>query len=258
MLFVSGYVGTLTLEAQRMQDALDATHLALTREQRNAAVGALAAAAAHELGSPLATIAVTVSELAHDPAAMELLGGDIEILQSEIERCRMILAELGQSREFDDADPFSVLSLSVLVETAIAQNDNPARNINIETPNDEDSSEPQILRSPELIHGLGNIIHNAAQFAKMNVDIDIAWTMTDITITVSDDGPGFAPQLLDRIGEPYISTRVDSGEHMGLGLFIAQTLLETTGAVLKFSNRPQGGARVELIWQRRQLEYMKA
>lgn len=256
-LFIAAYVGSITLEGQRMQDALDATHLALTREQRHAAVGALAAAAAHELGSPLATIAVTVNELARDDAVMETLGGDIDILRTEIERCREILADLGSSKAFDADDPFTVMPLSTLIDAAISQNDNPARNIHLSTHGEADSLEPLVVRSPEFLHGLGNIIKNAAQFAAMNVKIDLVWSDTSIKINIHDDGPGFPPQLFDRIGEPYISTRTETGEHMGLGLFIAQTLLEQTGAVLKFDNHPSGGARVELVWRRRRLEYMK-
>ncbi|MCZ6604781.1 MAG: sensor histidine kinase, partial [Alphaproteobacteria bacterium] len=130
-VFIASYVGSLTLEGRRMQDALDATHMALSREQRHAAVGALAAAAAHELGSPLSTIAVTAKELARDPAIPETMGGDIDILLAEIERCRDILAELGQSKEFDPADPYSVLPLTAMIQAAVAQNDDPTRTIHL-------------------------------------------------------------------------------------------------------------------------------
>ena len=256
-VFIAAYAGSITLAGQRMQDALDETQHALAREHRHAAVGTLAAAAAHELGSPLSTIAVMVKEMTRVPEVVDALGEDIEILESEINRCREILLEMGRSTSFDAADPYSVMPLTALVEAAVAQNENPARTTRVSGTPDDGSPEPHVARSPEFLHGLGNIVQNAGQFANQQVDVEVVWTHETVMITVRDDGHGFPASLLDRIGEPYISTRAQSGEHMGLGLFIAQTLLERTGAALKFDNHLAGGARVEMVWPRARLEYMK-
>ena len=106
----------------------------------------------------------------------------------------------------------------------------------------------------ELVNGLVNILSNALQFAKTEVKIVIEWDDEEIRAHVSDDGPGFPSDVLDRIGEPYISTRAKQDGHMGLGLFIARTLLENTGASLTFANGPEGGAAVQAVWSRVLLE----
>ena len=112
------------------------------------------------------------------------------------------------------------------------------------------------MRSPELLHGLGNVIQNAVQFAEAHVSVDISWDETEARVEVRDDGPGFSPAVLDRIGEPYISNRGHG--HLGLGIFIAQSLLERTGARIRFSNARAAartdGAEVSITWPRDDLE----
>jgi len=120
----------------------------------------------------------------------------------------------------------------------------------------DDSDEPLVARGPELLHGLGNVIQNAVQFAGTRVSVDISWDAAEARVEVRDDGPGFPPAVLDRIGEPYISNRGEG--HLGLGVFIAQSLLERTGARLRFANsRAAGrtdGAEVTITWPREVLE----
>ena len=115
------------------------------------------------------------------------------------------------------------------------------------------SAEPVVARTPEIVQALGNLVENARQFARRTVAIDTRWSADELTVRIADDGPGFALDVLGELGEPYLTSRRDSG-HMGLGVFIAKTLLERTGARLAFANRPQGGAEVAIGWRRADIE----
>jgi two-component system sensor histidine kinase RegB len=108
-------------------------------------------------------------------------------------------------------------------------------------------------RSPEVLHGLGNVLQNAIQFARRRVDVEISARPEALEMSISDDGPGFPAAILDRLGEPYMSTRTRDGSHMGLGVFIAINLLQRSGASLDFSNHADGGARVRVRWPRHRL-----
>ncbi len=111
----------------------------------------------------------------------------------------------------------------------------------------------RLRRAPELMHGLANLLQNAIQFARSEVEVVVDRPEGGLAVSIIDDGPGFPETMLDRIGEPYISTRTRENGHLGLGLFIAQTLLERTGAVLRFEQvepspaRPSG-AQVTIVW----------
>jgi two-component system sensor histidine kinase RegB len=125
---------------------------------------------------------------------------------------------------------------------------------------------PQVWRAPELLHGLGNIIENAADFASATVAVSARWDDQFLDISVADDGPGFAPEIFEALGEPYITSRpghralgetdmgpqgpLDEHEGMGLGFFIAKILLEQTGGVVNAENPPDGGALVSIRWPR--------
>jgi len=257
-LFIAAYVGSVAEEARRMQEALAATQLALAREQRLASLGGLAAAAAHELGSPLATIALASKELARELPAGSPLAEDVALLISQSDRCRDILASLGRRPDADPHMPFAHLPLSAVVEAAAEPHRTPAIDLVLDAAPaagaPEDCGEPQAWHSPEIQHGLGNLIQNAVQFARREVVVRQRWDFSEAVVEVMDDGPGFPPYLLERIGEPYLSSRAEAGHHMGLGIFIAQDLLERTGATLEFFNRPEGGARVRVRWSRARLE----
>ena len=252
--FIGGYTLSVAQEARRLRDAVAATQLALAREQRVSAVGALAAAAAHELGSPLATIAVVAKELARELPADSPYAEDAALLLSQSERCRLILAELAHQPEEDGSSPYTSLPLSALVEAAgVPYHDSRIRLI-FATTGDAADDEPQVQRSPEIMHGLNNLIQNAVQFARHEVSVTIFWDRETVTVEVADDGPGFPPHLLGRLGEPYLSTRASDQDHMGLGIFIAQSLLERSGATLNFDNLIDGGAHVVISWNRANLE----
>ncbi len=253
-IFLAAYVGSVAAERRRITTALGASQLALAREQRLSSVGALAAAAAHELGSPLSTIAVTVGELVYQIPPDNPWAGDIAILKVEIERCREILAELGRRPdEADDESPFSLQPLGVFIESAIAPYDQGGAALEVRKQATDDSDEPVLRRRPEIVHGLGSLVQNAVQFADGHVVVQANWDADSVTIGISDDGPGFPPAVLDRIGEPYVSSRRHVDGHMGLGIFIAQTLLEQTGARLTFANRRRG-AHIDVVWRRTSLE----
>jgi len=253
-VFIAAYVFRVADEARRFADALAATQVALAREQRLSSLGALAAAAAHELGSPLGTIAVVAKELARELPPGSEFAEDVQLLQSQVMRCREILADLARKPEADGGDPFERLALTALIDAAAAPHRIGSIDLEVEPLPAGDAEEPVIRRSPEIIHGLGNYLQNAHQFANRRVTVHAAWDAEAATVIVMDDGPGFPPQVLSRIGEPYISTRGERGGHMGLGIFIAQTLLEKTGASVSYSNNRSGGARVVVRWDRAILE----
>jgi len=255
IVFIAAYVGSVAQEARQMSNALAATQMALAREQRLSALGGLAAAAAHELGSPLATIAVAAKEMQRAVKKGSALAEDVDLLIEQSDRCREILAALSRRPDTDPGEPFARLPISALVEAsgepyvgghiALAFHRQPL--------DDSEAFEPNVARSPEILHGLGTIIENAVQFAKTRVDVGTSWDALSVTVTVRDDGPGFSGAVRDRLGEPYVSSRDDEG-HMGLGVFIASTLLDHTGAALSFSNEEAGGAMVAIRWNRATIE----
>lgn len=252
--FIAAYTFRVAQEARYIADALGATQMALAREQRLSALGALAAAAAHELGTPLGTIAVVAKELSRDIPADDPLSEDIALLQSQTARCRQILADLARKPETDGGAPYDHLPLRTLVEAAAAPHRVGGVRLDVRVIDLSNTPEPVVRRQPEILHGLGNLLQNAMQFARRRVTVNVAWDLRLVSIAIVDDGPGFPSQVLSRIGEPYLSQRSDRAGHMGLGIFIAQTLLERTGAAVKFTNTRGGGARVVLRWDRDNLE----
>jgi len=252
--FIASYTWAVAREARRLRDAVSATQLSLAREQRISAVGALAAAAAHELGSPLATIAVVARELARDLPPDSPHADDAQLLLSQSERCRRILAELAQQPPEDGGSPFARLPISALVDAAGALYHDPRVRLIFAATGEPADAEPEVQRSPEIMHGLHNLIQNAVQFARREVTVATFWDDSAVTIDITDDGPGFPPNLLGRLGEPYLSSRPGASGHMGLGIFIAQSLLERSGAGLAFENLDEGGAHVVISWRRDNLE----
>ena len=251
--FIAIYNWSVAGEARRISEALGETQLALAREQKLAALGTLAAAAAHELGTPLSTITVVAKELARDLTPGSPLAEDVALIQSQCDRCRAILAELGRKPEDTEETPFDRLPVVTLIETAVQAHRMPGIHLEINKVVEPGTSAPIIRRTPEILHGLGNILQNAMQFATHTVSVTAKSDAHWVVVTVSDDGPGFSPGLLGRLGEPYLSQRDEGHEHLGLGIFIAQTLLERTGAELLFENGREGalpGAAVTVTWPR--------
>ncbi|MGE0060596.1 MAG: ActS/PrrB/RegB family redox-sensitive histidine kinase [Xanthobacteraceae bacterium] len=254
--FISVYAWQITEESRQLANALAATELALTHEQHLSQLDGLAAAAAHELATPLSTISVIARELERSIEQGSPHAEDVRLLREQATRCREIIAKLTELSS--SGEPFDRVKLSTLIEELVA----PHRDFGVEIAVTLDrgaDTEPVGARNPAILYGVGNILENAVDFANERVTVDATWTDDDVIITVADDGPGFDPDILDRVGEPYVTTRprrADSDDSedagLGLGFFIAKTLLERTGATLRFRNRqpPQRGAVITLRWNR--------
>jgi two-component system sensor histidine kinase RegB len=259
VVFVAAYTNRVAHEARQLADALTATELALSRHEQLSALDGLAAAAAHELGTPLSTIALAAKEMKADIPPGPL-ADDVDLIIAQSARCRAILAKLRSLRSGEVGDPFAAVPVGELIEEVAKPLEGLGKSIFIETA--ETGDEPVFKRSAGLLYGLGNLIENATQFAKSRVDVDASWDRSDVTVTIADDGPGFAEDLLARLGEPYLTTRArntapdsDAPGGLGLGIFIAKTLLERTGGRLAFANgKDQGGARVTITWPRTAVE----
>lgn len=257
MAFFSAYVLRVAEEGRRMADALTETQMALAREQHLSAVGSLAAAAAHELGTPLGTIALVAKELSRELPANGPHAEDLKLLMSQSRRCRDILARLTLGREDKGGPPMFRLPLTSLVEWAARPHKRDGIEIDIGSApaNLSPGAAPTNLDPPtvphnlEIVHGLGNLIENAVDFANSRVSATVGWSADEARVEIADDGPGFARDILGALGEPYVSTRREA-DGMGLGVFIAKTLLERTGAEVRFGNRPGGGARIVITWPR--------
>jgi two-component system sensor histidine kinase RegB len=258
--FIGAYAWQVAEEARLLADALAATELVLAREQHLSQLDGLAAAAAHELGTPLSTIAVIVKELGRTLGPGSPHAEDIKLLGEQARRCRDILAKLTELSTA--AGPFDRLKLSGLIEEVVAPHRNFGVAIEVKLPPDR-SGEPVGARNPAVLYGLGNLVENAVDFARLRVDVSAEWTDGEITVTIADDGPGFSPEVLGRLGEPYVTSRgsgrplaePESGG-LGLGFFIAKTLIERSGGTLSSINRPppQSGAVVNVRWARADFE----
>ena len=251
-LFIAFYAWSLAHGQRRMSGALAETQASLAREYRLSALGGLAAAAAHELGSPLSTIAVVAHELKRAVPKDSPLAEDIALLVSQSDRCRNILAMLAERPEQSGGAPYERLPASALVEAALPASTvggGPGVAVEFHRAPADTSPEPVLARAPEVLHALGNLMGNARQFARTRVDVTTRWSANELSVAIEDDGPGFDPAVLGELGEPYLTTRRGGG-HMGLGVFIAKTLLERTGAALAFANRPDGGAAIAIRWRR--------
>jgi two-component system sensor histidine kinase RegB len=256
--FTSIYAWRVAAEEERLNLALAAVQAVLAREQRLVALGGLAAAAAHELGTPLATIHLVAKEMARSLPPDSPLTEDVQLLVSQSERCRTILKQLSARPETRDV-VHERMPLHAMLEEASAPHAAKGKAVHVRLePSDEGLDEPDVRRSPEILHGLGNLVENAVGFSTTQVEVAAVWSALEIKVAVRDDGPGFPPNVLPRLGEPYISERAagQMGGGLGLGFFIAKTLLERTGARLEFHNRPlpATGAVVTASWPRRAIE----
>lgn len=252
--FTSVYAWRVAAEEERLSIALAAVQAVLAREQTLSAVGGLAAAAAHELGTPLATIHLVAKEMARELPPNDPRAEDLQLLVTQSERCRAILAQLSANREQGDV-MVQRAPMRSLLEEVVAPHEGLGAEIVISA---EGDGPLEVRRMPEIVHALGGIVENAVGFAAARVDVEARWDAGTIEIAVRDDGPGFAPGVLARLGEPYLTERDQEGAAggLGLGFFISKTLLERTGAKLEMRNRrpPNGGAMVKVRWPRSAIE----
>ena len=269
IIFISIYTRRVTAEMTSMSEALLATQMALAREQKLTDLGGVVAATAHELGTPLATIKLVSAELMEELQDAKDLHSDAQLIHEQAERCGDILRSMGRAGK-DDLH-LRITPWSALVREAAEPHLDRGKNVKfVFSQNLEfDMDQPKTLRKPEVIHGLRNLIQNAVDFAQSEVRIDVGWSEAEIFVTISDDGSGFAPQVINHIGDPFMRRKKHDAQSsarpgydgMGLGLFIAKTLLERSGSELEFLNASTDhslrGAVVRGVWPRGKLEAAK-
>ncbi|MBA84151.1 sensor histidine kinase RegB [Thalassobius sp. S69A] len=273
VVFLGIYSRRVTVEMHVMSDALQATYMALSREQKLTDIGGIVAAAAHELGTPLATIKLTSAELAEELEGRPDLQEDAQLIKEQADRCRDIMRSMGRAGK-DDLHMHQAPLSAVIQEAAEPHMDRGiALHLEQYAEGQNPMNQPSILRRPEIIHGLRNLIQNGVDFAHKNVWVESEWSQDSIQIRIMDDGKGYPPHLIGRIGDPFMHRRRPSSESsqrpgyegMGLGLFIAKTLLERSGADLTFANGSDPsrqdyvkghriGAIVEVVWPRAKID----
>ena len=269
IVFLSLYARRVATEIRSMSNALLATQMALAREQKLTDLGGVVAAAAHELGTPLATIKLISTELLDELKDRPDLREDIRLIREQADRCRDILRSMGRAGKDDlhlRQAPFGAV-LKEAAEPHLARGK--VVKFTAEPSASHSPTHPNIQRRPEVIHGLRNLIQNAVDFARTTVWIEAEWSDTYLNVRIIDDGAGYPPQIIGRIGDPFVRARSQlqnqvkrpEYEGMGLGLFIAKTLLERTGAELTFANATDPflkasehsekcGALVQVRWPR--------
>jgi two-component system sensor histidine kinase RegB len=260
MVLIAGYVRQAAVESARMALALDVTQAVLAREQRLSALGALAAAAAHELGTPLATISIVAKELARE-APTTAVRDDADLLIAQAERCREILRRLTDAPDAASDEVHERLSLRQLVQEVIEPHAN-AKEVRVEAivTGAPGVKAPDIRRMAEITHAMTSFVENAVDFAASEVLVSARFDADTVSVEVRDDGAGFSPEILAKLGEPYVTSRPGAeGSRtghigMGLGFFISKTLLERTGAEVTFQNGRPRGAVVSARWPRPRIE----
>jgi two-component system sensor histidine kinase RegB len=272
MLFLTLYTARLTKEAREMSAALAATELVLAREQRLHALDGLAAAAAHEFGTPLGTIVLVTKELMRDMPAADPRAEDIALLNSQALRCREILQKLTRQPASGRDPMHAAVPVTQLIDEAAAPYRQQGKVVSIDAGPTVETDPvaahvPVADRRPGVIYGLGNLIENAVGFARSTVKVTARWSAREVEVTIVDDGPGFDETIIDALGEPYVTTRPmapaprglrpeGAGAGLGLGFFIAKVLLERSGASLAIANRTgeATGAEVRITWPRSAFE----
>jgi len=263
IVFSAVYSWRVGQERREMSEALSAAEMVLAREQRLSALDGLAAAAAHELGTPLGTITLVTKELLRSLPENSQHYEDVALLRSQAERCREILGRLSGRTQTPD-EMFERMPIGLLIEEVIEPYRQTGTHIEVSVHPAEDADEkaggePIMRRNPGIIYGLGNLVENAVDFARENVEITAIWDRRNVEVTIRDDGPGFQHGIISRLGEPYVTTRPQSERRggvpetgLGLGFFIAKTLLERSGARLSLRNAraPRSGAVVSIVWPR--------
>ena len=249
-IFITIYVYIFANSSRKISEALNRTSAALANQKKLSEVGSLSAAAVHELSTPLNTIFLILDDLKKDKAFeknIEIIK-EIDLLKSQAQRCKQILLRLSKNPQNLKDEFFNQTTISNIIDTNFEKFKNLKINMKINI--SSNGSEPRIKYMDELMYGIGNIIQNAIQHAKKNITINISWNKEVINILIIDDGKGFSKEILDQIGNPYISKNKDNG--MGLGIFIAKNLIENIGGKILFNTNLNNisGSKVEIELKR--------
>jgi two-component system sensor histidine kinase RegB len=255
LVFTTAYASWSSAQSARRELALNITESVLAREQRLSALGALSAAIAHELGTPLATIAIIATEMARE-APEGPLRDDARLMVDQAKRCREILKRLAEQPERQDALHERMSLLQFVRELVDPYSDATEVRVEALVTGPPGVPAPDLWRRPEILHAISTLIENAFDFARGEILLTARFDTEWVSVEVRDDGPGFTPDILARLGEPYLTSRPEgegsrSGHiGMGLGVFIAKTLLERSGAAVHFGNAAPGGAVITARWPR--------
>ena len=246
LIFLSYFGIRFAGEKKKTSEALNKLQEVIYKEYELESLGGQAAAAAHSLGTPLATISVVAKELKKEIGENNELSKDIDLLISQSKRCSEILKRISK-KQIEEDKFFSSVKLEDLLEEILNSfRETSSKEINLIT--NDDNNKIDIQRSPEMTYGLRNFIGNAIKFSRSKVNVFLYSDAKEIKIIVNDDGPGFPEDIIKKIGEPYIKSRskeINPNSGLGLGTFLGKTLLERQKAKLLFRrNGELGGALV--------------
>jgi len=250
LIFLSYFGIRFAGESKKRSEALNKLQEVISKEYELESLGGQAAAAAHSLGTPLATISVVAKELKKEIGNDKELSKDIDLLISQTKRCSEILKQISKKQIEEDIFLSSIKFEDLLEEIINSFKETSSKKIEFLTDNDQNKI--AIQRTPEIIYGLRNFIGNAVKFSKSKVKIILFSNQKSIEIKINDDGPGIPEDIINKIGEPYIKSKskeVSSNSGLGLGTFLGKTLLERQNAKLSFKrNSDFGGAQVVITW----------
>tara|TARA_Y200000002_G_scaffold377783_1_gene383996 strand:- start:266 stop:1552 length:1287 start_codon:yes stop_codon:yes gene_type:complete len=250
LIFLSYFGIRFSGETKKRSEALNKLQEVISKEYELESLGGQAAAAAHSLGTPLATITVVAKELKKEIGNDKELSKDIDLLISQTKRCSEILKQISKKQIEEDIFLSSIKLEDLLEEIISSFKETSSKEINLFT--EKDQNKIAIQRTPEIIYGLRNFIGNAVKFSKSEVKINLLSNQKIIEIKINDDGPGIPEDIIEKIGEPYIKSKskeVISNSGLGLGTFLGKTLLERQNAKLSFRKNSQlGGALVIISW----------
>ncbi len=250
LIFLSYFGIRFAGETKKRSEALNKLQEVISKEYELESLGGQAAAAAHSLGTPLATISVVAKELKKEIGSNKEISKDIDLLISQTKRCSEILKQISKKQIEEDIFLSSVKFEDLLDEIINSFKETSSKEINLLI--DKDKNKIAIHRTPEIIYGLRNFIGNAVKFSKSKVEINLTSNQNLIEIKIKDDGPGIPEDIIKKIGEPYIKSKskeLSSNSGLGLGTFLGKTLLERQNAKLLFRrNGDLGGALVIITW----------
>ena len=256
LIFLSYFGIRFAGETKKRSEAFNKLQEVISKEYELESLGGQAAAAAHSLGTPLATISVVAKELKKDIGDNTEYSKDIDLLISQIKRCSEILKKISRKQIEDDQFISSIKIENLTEEIINSFRETSSKKITLIC--EEDENKINIRRTPEIIYGFRNFIGNAVKFSKSQVLIYLKSDAKTISIIINDDGPGFPDDIKNVLGEPYIKSKskeVSLNSGLGLGTFLGKTLLEKQGARLFFSgDKKLGGASVVISWDIKNLK----